>query len=274
MIGAIIGDIVGSRFEFANNRSKRFDLFHKDCAFTDDTICTVAVADWLLKNSPGIKTKSHEYLADSMESCLKNWCTRYPTPKGGYGGMFLLWLQGERQYGHGGYNSYGNGSAMRVSPVGWVKDFYNSEVLMYANVTACVTHNNPEGIKGAQAISDAIFMLRAGISIPAVVELISNLYDYDNPGSCSYLSKHSTFDETCQVCIPITLQCLLESHSFEDAIRNAVYVGGDTDTIAAIVGSMAEAAFGIPSEIREQALSFLPDDMLHIIEQFETRLKA
>lgn len=168
MKGAIIGDIVGSRFEFDNHRSIKFDLFHKDRTFTDDTICTVAVAEWLLSDT--------KYLtAEQLTKIMREWCQKYPNPAGGYGGSFLRWIWDESM---GAYNSFGNGSAMRVSPVAWA--FNNmSDVLKAAETSALISHNHPEGIKGATAVACAIFNLRNGVEKHTVIKFIRDIYGYD-----------------------------------------------------------------------------------------------
>lgn len=252
MLGAIIGDIIGSRFEFNNHRSTNFELFHKDCSFTDDTICTVATAEALL----------HNY---SFEEALVKWCSRYPNPTGGYGMSFRNWLFGDihRQP----YYSYGNGSAMRVSPVAWASDNV-SEVIKMAKQSATATHNHPEGIKGAQAVADLIFQLRQGKTKDDSIYLTANSYNYTMRFNCDQLRKIISFDETCMTAVPYSFQCLKESTDFESAIRLAVSIGGDSDTIAAITGSLAEAAYGIPEWVVGKALAYLPDEMLEVINQF------
>lgn len=254
MLGAIIGDIVGSRFEFKNHRSKDFQLFHPDCSFTDDTICTVAVAEALLDNY-------------SFEEALRKWCAKYPNPMGGYGGMFRQWLNGNIK---GPYNSFGNGSAMRVSPCGWLRDY---ELVQKSAVrSAAVTHDHPEGIKGAQSIADCIFHLRTGSGMIRIIQLATKKYGYTLNFTCDRIRQTNTFDETCQVTVPQAIACFLQSRDFEDCIRNAVSIGGDTDTIAAIAGSLAEAHYGIPDWLKEQALFYLPTDMKAVIERFYSRI--
>ncbi len=257
MIGAIIGDIVGSRFEFNNHRSVDFELFHPDCSLTDDTICTVAVADWLLQES---KYRT----PDRLTKIMRSWCQKYPNPSGGYGRNFNRWIHDDTM---GAYFSFGNGSAMRVSPVAWAFTSIH-EVLKAAEYSAIISHNHPEGIKGAKAIAVAIFMLRKGDEKASVLKYIRSHYDYLETASCKVLKKQNMFDETCQGTIPACLQCLEESTGFESAIRLAVSIGGDTDTIAAIVGSMAEAAYGIPDEIYRKSLEYLPVEMIDVINRF------
>lgn len=261
MLGAIIGDIVGSRFEFNNHRSTDFELFHPDCTFTDDTICTVAIANWLLRieqsDDQVIKyIKLHDY--------LKMWCQKYPNPAGGYGGRFREWVFSNKSEP---YDSFGNGSAMRVSPVAWAFDDY-FDVYKYAEISARITHDHPDGVKGAQSIASIIYALRKGADKNKVIKTIMDVYEYPETYCCMDLRNLNTFNETCQGTIPVCLQCLKESTDFESAIRLAVSVGGDTDTIAAITGSMAEAAYGIPKDIWRQALAYLPGEMIDVISNF------
>jgi ADP-ribosylglycohydrolase len=253
MIGAIIGDIVGSRFEFKNHLSTKFELFTKDCSFTDDTICTVAVANALLK---GI----------SFEQSLRYWCLKYPTPKGSYGGSFATWL-----YSHNPmpYYSFGNGSAMRVSPCAWFSDDRET-VLKKARESAGCTHDHPDGIRGAMCVADCIYHARFGNGIFKVIELTTKEYGYNLDMTCDEIRRTNTFNETCQVTVPQAIVCFLESSDFESAIRLAISIGGDSDTIAAITGSIAEAFYGIPEHIKIQALRYLPEDMKDVLTNFLT----
>lgn len=246
MLGAIIGDIVGSRFEFNNTNRTDFELFHKDCSFTDDTICTVAIADALI-----------EHVANYADA-LMYWCQRYPHPRGGYGGRFAQWVASSNPQP---YNSYGNGSAMRVSPIGFRYDRLD-DVLAEAEKTAKPTHNHPEGIKGAKAVAHAIWHFRNGGDLSGMVEIV-NMY-YPNPKP----AKRGVFDETCAGTVPVAFRIIYNSNSFEDAIRNAVAWGGDSDTLAAIVGSIAEARWGVPWQLGEMALKYLPGEMQEIIHKF------
>lgn len=247
MLGAIIGDIVGSRFEFNNTNIYDFKLFDDECNYTDDTICTIAVADGILSGSS---------YADKIHS----WCRSHPMPMGGYGGSFAHWVASDNPQP---YNSFGNGSAMRVSPVAWAFNSLNI-ILAEAEKTAIVTHNHPEGIKGALAVAHAIYHLRSTHDMPGL-EAIMNTY-YPDFMSKNYIP--GMFDETCQGTVPVCLKILISSTSFEDAIRKAVSWGGDSDTIGAIVGSMAEAQWGIPTEIARQAFKKLTIDMIKVISNF------
>lgn len=263
MLGAIIGDIVGSRFEFDSTNDYHFQLFSPACCFTDDSICTIAVADALLKNT-------------DFGASLHQWCRRYPNPMGGYGGSFRRWVMSNDPQP---YNSFGNGSAMRVSPTAWWSH-NRTEVEMLAKQSAECTHNHPEGIKGAQAVAVAIYdclymrldLMREGKEpdrqtiIDKGLRRALELSGYDI--SISYEQVRNRFDETCQGTVPVAFRIISESHNFEDAIRKAVALGADADTLGAIVGSIAEAVWGIPEEIKQQALTYLTDEMRDIVEQF------
>ena len=254
MLGAIIGDIVGSRFEFNNHRSTEFELFHKDCSFTDDTICTVAIAEALLCNY-------------SFEEALIKWCSKYPNPMGGYGMGFRNWVFGRVR---GPYYSYGNGSAMRVSPVGWL---CSANLLQKARQSAEVTHSHPEGIKGAECIAYAIWHLKLGFNKEWVRDMAKTNYGYNLNLTCDQIRQLNTFNETCQVTVPQAIRCFLESTDFESAIRLAVSIGGDSDTIAAITGSLAEAHYGVPEWMKEKAMEYLPKQMKEVINQFNNTIK-
>lgn len=253
MIGAIIGDIVGSRFEFNNTDKKDFKLFTKDCDFTDDTICTVAVADAILRNV-------------SFKDSLLHWCAKYPNPMGAYGGSFSAWL---RSPIHEPYNSFGNGSAMRVSPCALAarSDY---EAIRLAYDSAACTHNHAEGVIGAVATALVIraFQASAGRELTARIDAESIISTYYGEDWNNRLPVRGYFDVTCQGCVPLAYYIIDNSHSFEDAIRNAVSYGGDSDTLAAIVGSMAEALWGVPEELKEQAFTYLPEEMKQVINQF------
>lgn len=246
MIGAIIGDIVGSRFGFDNTNRMDFDLFTPECDYTDDTICTIAIADAILNGK-------------SYKDSLLEWCRKYPNPKGAYGSSFVRWIHSDDPQP---YNSFGNGSAMRVSPVAWL--FEPREMMYEAKRTAVVSHDHPEGIKGAIAVTHAIFWLKTTKDLRGLFYAMDKYYH--NIAGMSF--KCNVFNETCQETVPLSIQIIACSNSFEDAIRLAIAHGGDSDTIGAIVGSMAEAYYGVPSAIKDQALSYLPEDMKKIINQF------
>lgn len=256
MIGAIIGDIVGSQFEFNNHLSVDFPLFAKDCSFTDDTICTVAIADALLNDI-------------SFEESLRHWCLKYPTPKGAYGGSFAAWLHSPNPMP---YNSFGNGSAMRVSSCAWFSNDRKT-VLKKARESAECTHNHSEGIRGAMCVADCIYHARMGSGMSKIKELATKEYGYSLNLTCDSIRKTNTFNETCQVTVPQSIVCFLESTDFESAIRLAVSIGGDSDTIAAITGSIAEAFYkNIPESIIASAFTYLPKEMLDVIYGFHNYL--
>lgn len=252
MLGAIIGDIIGSRFEFNNTKDFNFNLFTKDCNFTDDTICTIAIANALTNGNKDYREWLHY------------WCRFYPHPMGGYGGSFARWVASDNPQP---YNSFGNGSAMRVAPIGWWFDTLE-EVQAEAEKTALPTHNHPEGIKGAVATATAIFLARK-YGKNSMLKAMTEYY----PTWVEPLLGQNRFDETCQGTMPVVFGIINKANSFEEAIRYAVAVGGDSDTIGAIVGSIAEAIWGIPTKIEKKALEYLPLDMKIIISTFNSLKK-
>ena len=242
MIGAIIGDVIGSRFEFNNTRDYHFNLWDDSCSYTDDTICTLAIADAILTG-------------ESYKSKLLEWCNTYPHPMGAYGGRFAQWIHSEDPQP---YNSFGNGSAMRVSPVAWAFNDLE-DVKREAEKTAAVSHNHPEGIKGAVAVAHAIWLFRTGWG-KSLREWCDTMQQY-YPGFESQHFEQGKFDETCQGTVPLCLQIICQATDFEDAIRRAISFGGDSDTIGAIVGSIAEARWGIPQQIINNVMEFLDPRM-------------
>jgi len=264
MIGAIVGDIVGSIYEFNNHKSKDFELFGEGCSFTDDTVHTIAVAEWMMiKDYYPSEPEDPDPDIPSLTELLVLWSNKYPHCS--YGGMFQQWLSGREYEGkYKPYNSYGNGSAMRVSPVAWFPE-HPDEV---AKQSAEVTHSHPEGIRGAQAVAHAIWSARRG-SPPALIKReVTDRYGYDLTESVDSIRTWYDFDETCQGTVPQAIICALEAASFEDAIRNAISIGGDSDTVGAIAGSIAEARLGVPADIKDEALEYLPDDMQDVVERF------
>ncbi len=248
MLGAIIGDIVGSVYEFNNFRSKDFEpLFHRKAFFTDDTVCTVAVADALVNN---------RHPAES----LKDWGTKY-WENGGWGRSFALWLSSDS---FEPYNSFGNGAAMRVAPAGLLANSLE-EAVELANKVTGVTHNHPEGMKGAAATAVAGFLARTGSSQAYIRGYVADTFGYDLTQSIDEIRPDYRFNETCQQTVPQALTCVLEAESFEDAIRNAISIGGDSDTIGAIVGGIAESMFGIPDDIAERGWAYLPQEMREVL---------
>jgi len=237
MTGAILGDIVGSIYEFDNIKTKEFELFDKECFFTDDSVMTIAIAEALLQ-AEEINEENLEDFKENLITVMHEIGVKYPDC--GYGGHFLVWiLRNKREP----YNSFGNGSAMRVSSVGWyAKTLEEAELI--AKATAEVSHNQPEGIKGAVATSGAIFLARTGATIDEIKKYISKYYTIDF--TIDKIRPVYKFNETCQETVPQAMQAFFESTSFEDAIRNAISIGGDSDTLAAITGAVAEAYYGIP----------------------------
>jgi len=253
MLGTIIGDIVGSRFEYNNTDRTDFDLFTPECSYTDDTICTVAVADAILNGN-------------SYKESLLKWCRKYPDPKGAYGRSFESWIH---QKDPKPYNSYGNGSAMRVGPVGWAFDS-EKEVLEQAKLTAIISHNHPEGVRGAQCVAALIYSLRKRNIRKRVSDItlfVRSKFGYTIP-SLKSLKSANTFDCTCQGTVPQAIRCFMQSKYFEDTIRITMSIGGDSDTLGAIAGSIAETWFDIPEQIKSKALEYLPDDMIEVIDRF------
>lgn len=254
MLGAIIGDIAGSRYEFDNTSDYDFEMFGAENSFTDDTICTVAVADAVQK---GV----------DYQTSMRTWCRRYPHPMGEYGSYFFNWVMRADPYP---YNSFGNGSAMRVSPVAWLFDT-EADVREQAELSAAITHNHPEGIKGAVAIAVAIFRMRmAGVKDAAIFEDVAR--EFYGEGAFDKLPERGYFDVTCQGCVPLALYISSIAESFEDAVRLAVSYGGDTDTVGAIVGSLGESRFGIPDDIAASAMTYLPAEMQDVVNRFYKRM--
>lgn len=258
MIGAIIGDIVGSKYEFNNTFYYNFKLFDKGCNFTDDTICTIAIADAILQAKDGIPDAS-----DFRESLLK-WCRRYPNPMGGYGCGFSNWLTSKHPEP---YDSFGNGAAMRVSPVGWAFKEH-SDIIRQAMMSAKVSHSHVEGLIGAIAVADCVNALKAYAQKDLIRVIAREYYGSDWNKN---LVPRGRWAETCQECVPLAFMIVLNSGSFEDAIRNAVSYGGDSDTMGAIVGSIAQPLFGIPQEMEEKALNYLPLDIKNVVTKFIDR---
>ena len=253
MIGAIIGDIVGSRFEFDNIKTKNFDLFSVDCDFTDDTVMTLAIAKAMTR-------RNDKDFKKTLISTMHEVGGQYPSC--GYGGRFLDWIMDESTEP---YNSCGNGSAMRVSAVGWCAQTL-AEAESLAKISAEVTHNHPEGIKGAQAVAGAIFLAKTGASKDTIREYITDNY-YVLDFTLDEIRPTYQYEIVCQTSVPQAIQAFLEATSFEDAIRNAISIGGDSDTVAAICGSIADAYYGVDEDLRETALSYLDDYLLDIYEE-------
>lgn len=260
MYGAILGDIIGSPFEFdRGDKTKDFKLFSRRSHFTDDSVMTLAVCEALLKVGQDATVKEIE---DAVITSMQSWGRRYPHE--GYGGYFRRWLTARHPEP---YNSFGNGSAMRVSAAGWLYDSLE-KTRVVAKATANVTHNHPEGIKGAEATASVIFMARNGSSKEEIKKYIENEFHYDLNRTLDEIRPSFHMDETCQKTVPEAIIAFLEARDFEDAIRNAVSLGGDTDTLGAITGSIAEAYFGIPEALRSECRNRINKDMRDIVDAF------
>ena len=265
MYGAILGDIIGSAYEFDshNCKSKDFPLFSRRSTFTDDTVMTLAVADALMKVSPEDDDDViRAQLVRSMQAIGRHY------PYCGYGGRFIGWMFSNHPQP---YNSCGNGSGMRVSPVGW---FYNDldTVLRMAKLTADVTHNHPEGVKGAQSIAAAIFLARTGKSKADIKAYVEQQFGYDLNRTCDEIRPNYHHVETCQKSVPEAIIAFLEGTDFEDVIRTAVSIGGDSDTIADMAGAIAEAFYGVPAELKQECHDRLPAELRDILERAEPRI--
>lgn len=260
MYGAILGDIIGSPFEFdRGDKTKDFKLFSRRSHFTDDSVMTLAVCEALLKVGQDATVKEIE---DTVISSMQSWGRRYPHE--GYGGYFRRWLTARHPEP---YNSFGNGSAMRVSAAGWLYDSLE-KTRVVAKATANVTHNHPEGIKGAEATASAIFMARNGSSKEEIKKYIENEFHYDLNRTLDEIRPSFHMDETCQKTVPEAIIAFLEARDFEDAIRNAVSLGGDTDTLGAITGSIAEAYFGISETLISECINRINKDMRDVVDAF------
>ncbi len=285
MLGAIVGDIVGSVYEWHNIKTKEFPLFRDDCFFTDDTVMTCAVAEAVMNGG----TK------DDFIDAMKKYGRMYPNAD--YGGHFGAWLLSDDRKP---YNSFGNGSAMRISPCAWVMNcgfcartgLWPTQGRAMAKLSAEVTHNHPEGVKGAMATADAIFMCRfyfggycKDYSTPIdddpdeckrrIKSHIERTYGYDlSSKTLDEIRPAYSFNETCQETVPQAILAFLESTDFEDAIRNAISLGGDSDTLAAITGSIAEAAYGIPDSIKEKAYSYLDEPLRDVLRRWKKFINA
>jgi len=264
MLGAIIGDIAGSRFEWQNIKTKEFELLtaSRGCEPTDDSIMTLAVARAILSCGPDRQALAHEAVL---------WMRRLGRqyPDAGYGGHFYDWLYTKDPRP---YQSYGNGAAMRVSPCGFAAASLKDALDMAVQVTS-VSHDHPEGLKAAQAVAAAVYMARTGRSMQEIRDHITTHY-YSLNFTLDSIRPTYAFDVSCQGSVPQAFQAFFESIGFEDALRNAISIGGDSDTIAAITGGIAEAYYGIPRDIRLKALTFLDQTQLDILNAFEARYGA
>ena len=260
MYGTILGDIIGCPFEFdRGDKTKDFKLFSRRSHFTDDSVMTLAVCEALLKVGQDATVKEIE---DAVITSMQSWGRRYPHE--GYGGYFRCWLTARHPEP---YNSFGNGSAMRVSAARWLYDSLE-KTRVVAKATANVTHNHPEGIKGAESTASAIFMARNGSSKEEIKKYIENEFHYDLNRTLDEIRPSFHMHETCQKTVPEAIIAFLEAKDFEDAIRNAVSLGGDTDTLGAITGSIAEAYFGIPEALRSECRNRINKDMRDVVDTF------
>ena len=256
IIGAIAGDIIGSPYEFNGIKSKNFHLFSKISTFTDDTVMTLAIAKWLCEDKES---------TDVLIKNLKYFGNKYPNA--GYGGRFRQWLKEDSSEAYG---SWANGSAMRVSPCAWVADSLE-EAQDLAYKSAVVTHNHPEGIKGALATCDAIYLARIGAKKEEIKDHIEVRYEYDLNRTVDEIRPHYKFDVSCKGSVPESIICFLDAKDFEDTIRNAVSLGGDADTQAAIAGSIASAYWDVSKNISYKAIHRLDYRLLNVFIDFEEK---
>ncbi len=264
MYGAILGDIIGSPYEFdRGDKTKKFPLFSRHSTFTDDTVMTIAVAEAFL-DAKGMTDMA--WIRRRLVESLHKYGRLFPDA--GYGGRFGMWLflNGTEPYG-----SYGNGSAMRVSVVAWLYDDLET-VRKMARLSADVTHNHPEGIKGAEATASAIFLARTGSTKSQIKEYIEKNFCYDLSRTCDDIRPDYRHVESCQETVPEAITAFLEGESFEDVIRTAVSLGGDCDTLTAIAGSIAEAFYGIPENLKQECYNRLPVQLLEVLQRFDTAL--
>ncbi len=261
MIGAILGDIVGSPYEFTGGKKvKDFPLFSRRSKYTDDSVMTLAVGMAFLDAQ---NNNSDDYILKALANRMRQFGNMYP--HAGYGGMFDRWLSNPDCKA---YNSFGNGSAMRVSSAAWLYNDIDS-VRHAARLSAQVTHNHPEGIKGAEATASAIFLARTGNSKAKIKEYIENEFSYNFNRTCDEIRPTYHHDVTCMGTVPEAITAFLEGNSFEDVIRTAVSLGGDCDTLTAIAGSIAEGFYGVPDELKEECYNRLPEPLLRVLKEFE-----
>ena len=265
MYGAILGDIIGSPYEFdRGSKSKDFPLFSPDSTYTDDSVMTLAVADAFLSVAPNTED------ADIRRQLIRSMQTYGQVfPHAGYGGMFRRWLKAPNPQPYG---SYGNGSAMRVSSAAWLFDDLGT-VRHMARLSAEVTHNHPEGIKGAEATASAIFLARTGSTKAEIKNYIEEQFHYNLSRTCDEIRPNYRHVESCQETVPEAITAFLEGDSFEDVIRTAVSLGGDCDTLTCIAGSIAEGFYGIPEELKQQCRERLPENLRKVLRRFEETLR-
>ena len=262
MYGAILGDIIGSPYEFdMGDKAKNFPLFSEDSYFTDDTVMTIAVAEAFLDASD-----DEDEIRQRLIQSMQKWGHRYPGA--GYGARFICWLALKDATP---YNSFGNGSAMRVSSVAWLYDDLDT-VRRMARLSAEVTHNHPEGIKGAEATAAAIFLARTGSSKAEIKAYIENEFHYNLSRTCDEIRPTYYHVESCQETVPEAITAFLEGESFEDVIRTAVSLGGDCDTLTCIAGSIAEGYYGVPENLKQECQKRLSDDLRLVLDAFNGRI--
>jgi len=265
MYGAILGDIIGSPYEFdRGSKTKDFPLFSRYSEFTDDTVMTIAVADAFL---PVQAETEDDTIRQRVVAKMQKYGRLYP--HAGYGGRFRHWLRDRHPKP---YNSWGNGSAMRVSSVGWL---YNDleTVRRMARLSADVTHNHPEGIKGAEAVASAVFLARTGSTKAEIKTYIEENFHYDLSRTCDEIRPIYYHVESCQETVPEAITAFLEGESFEDVIRTAVSLGGDCDTLTCIAGSIAEGFYGVPEKLKQECCNRLPEQLLDVLQRFDSLLK-
>ena len=262
MYGAIFGDIIGSPFEFdRGNKSKEFPLFSANSRFTDDSVMTIAVANAFLDAQPNADI---EWIRRRLITSMKKYGKLFP--RAGYGGMFRRWLKSDDPQP---YDSFGNGSAMRVSSVAWI---YNDleTVRSMARLSAEVSHNHPEGIKGAEATASAIYLARTGSTKAEIKSYIGENFGYHLNRTCDEIRPNYHHVETCQETVPEAITAFLEAESFEDVIRTAVSLGGDCDTLTCIAGSIAEGFYGVPEALKQECRNRLPNELRKVLDQFDS----
>lgn len=264
MYGAILGDMIGAPYEFdRGDKTKDFPLFCAESQFTDDSVMTVAVAEALM----GLDREADdEAVRHAVTKTMQAWGRIYPNA--GYGARFINWLLGSQQPEP--YGSFGNGAAMRISSVGWLYDTIE-ETRRYAKLATEVSHNHPEGIKGAEATASAIFLARNGAAKDEIKEYIVREFGYNLSRTCDEIRPGYYHMESCQKTVPEAITAFLEGDDFEDVIRTAVSLGGDCDTLTCIAGAMAEAFYGVPEEMKAECRERLPKDMLKVLDQFEQK---
>ncbi len=257
MLGAVVGDVIGSRFEWNNHKSKDFQLFTEDCHLTDDSLMTLAVAEALMKSKEDFSDLS-EVVIHSMQKLGRKY------PHAGFGSRFYQWLNEQNPQPYG---SFGNGAAMRISPVALAASSLEEAIILSKEVTK-VSHNHPEAIKGSEAVTAAVYLAKAGKSKEDILEYILDHY-YQIDFSLDEIRESYGFDVSCQGSVPQALQAFYESTDFEDSIRNAISIGGDSDTIAAITGSISGVYYGIPDQLISQTETYLDSCLGHIMKQFD-----